>query len=334
MTIETADMRKYLTGILILFFFIGVAAWLSRSVDSPNELPVVAITQIATHPALDEVRRGIIRGLEEQGFKDGLNIKILFRNANGDPSLTLPIAQEFVRIEAAVVVPISTPSALGVAKSTKTIPIVFSGVTDPVAVGLVENLNAPGRNITGVSDQWPFEAQVKTFLEIFPNVRRIGLLYTRGDDVSKKGVDALKELSAKLDFELELSPVSAPQDVYPAAVALLRRVDGIYTGIDHLLLENMEGLVKAANEAGKPLFGGESGSVEKGAVLALSINMTEFGLLTSKLIVRVLNGTPPGAIPVHVVTDGDLVVNAKAAKRFGLDLGDLKKRGARIIESE
>lgn len=338
-------MKKYKLWIVASVIVLAVLAAVyytgsrERPVSGPapvgqKALPVVAITQIATHPALDEVRAGIIAGLKKRGYEDGKTIRIIFKNADGDPSLTLAIAQEFARSSPAVIVPISTPSSLSVAKTTKTIPVVFSGVTDPVGVGLVSNLTRPGGNITGVSDQWPYEAQVTAFLGVFPKTRRIGMLYTRGDDVSKIGVDAMTSLSKKLGFELRLSPVSQASDVYPAAVALLRNVDTIYTGIDHLLLENLDGLVKAAREARKPLFGGESGSVEKGGVLALSINMTAFGDLTAEQVAKVLGGQRPGDIPIAVVSSGDLLVNRAVAKQFGVDVAALEQAGAKFIDGK
>lgn len=322
-------------GILVATIAVTLAVGAKYLVGgSTPAMRVVAITQIATESALDEVRAGIIAGLSRRSFVDGQNIKIIFENANGDASLTLPIAQQFVRLPASVIVPISTPSALAVASSTKVIPIIFSGVSDPVGVHLVADMKRPGGNITGVSDQWPYGSQIQTFLEIFPNVKSIGMIYTRGDDVSSIGTNAVEALAPKLNFRLQVVPISAAQDVYPAAVSLLQSVDAIYTGIDHLLLENMDGLVKAAREANKPLFGGESGSVEKGAVLAVSINMSHFGDLTSELIVKVLNGANPGGLPVEVVTEGDLIVNAAAAKHFGLDIQSLKQRNAKWIGKE
>jgi putative ABC transport system substrate-binding protein len=99
-----------------------------------------------------------------------------------------------------------------------------------------------------------------------------------------------------------------------------------------LLLENLDGLIKAAREARKPLFGGESGSVEKGAVLALSINMTSFGDLTAELITKILKGQKPGDIPIAVVSTGDLLVNKDAATQFGLDTAALQREGAKIIK--
>ena len=324
-----SKIRVFLTLLLVVVTIGLTLAWTAN--NRKTELPIVAITQIATHPALDEVRQGIIDGLREKGYSDGENLKIVFKNANGDGSLTVPIAQEFIRMKPAVIVPISTPSALAIASNTRSIPIVFSGVTDPVGVGLVIDLKSPGANITGVTDEFPYEDQVKTFKKLFPEINSIGMLYTRGDDVSTVGVRAMEELSKVYEFNLRLAPVSAPQDVYPVAVSLFRRVDAIYTGIDHLLLENMDGLVKASREANKPLLGGESGSVEKGAVASVSINMTDFGKRTSELIVKVLEGAEPGSLPVEVINEGRLIVNENAATTFGLNLNELRDSGAKII---
>jgi putative ABC transport system substrate-binding protein len=158
------------------------------------------------------------------------------------------------------------------------------------------------------------------------------MLYTRGDDVSRIGVEALQNLSRSMGFRLVLRPVSSAQDIDPSAIQLFSEADAIYTGIDHLLLENMDGLTQASRETRKPLFGGESGSVEKGAVLAVTINMTEFGDITAEMAVEVLRGRAPGDIPVRTVSNGGLLVNAAAARRFGLDVERLRAGGAHIID--
>lgn len=297
-----------------------------------TNLPLVAITQIATHPALDEVRMGLVDGLAKRGWRDGETVQILFRNANGDASLTSSIAADFVKRNPAVIVPISTPSSLAVVREAGgRVPVVFSGVTDPKGVGIVESMENPGHNVTGVSDQWPFRAQVEAFMKYFPDTKKIGMLFTRGDDVSKIGVEAMTELSKSMEFELALSPVSAAPDIYPSAIKLAKNVNALYTGIDHLILENMDGLVRAANETKTPIFGGESGSVEKGAVLALSINMTQFGDLTAEVASKVLKGTAAGNIPVQVVTTGDLIANKKSATDFGLTQDRLENDGFKFI---
>ena len=324
--------RSVTAVVMVLVAIAAIWLFVFKTDKGATQRRLIGITQIATHPALDEVRIGIIKRLAERGYSNGGKVEIVFRNANGDASLTLPIAQEFVRSAVAVIVPISTPSSISVVKTTDKIPVVFSGVTDPIAAGVVKNLENPGGNVTGVSDRWPFEAQVKTFAELFPMAKRIGMLFTRGDDVSKIGVEAVQATAPKLGLELKLQAVGSALDIYPSAVALLRDVDAVFVGIDHLLLENMEALTKAANEAGKPLFGGETGSVRKGAVVALSIDMTEFGAVTGDLVADVLDGKNPGDIPIKTVSSGKLHINAEAAKRFGLDVSALRTIGAVIFE--
>lgn len=181
--------------IVALIAVAGVFIFLEKG-RSHSDTPIIAITQIASHPALDEVRQGIVNGLEARGYRDGEGIQIVFRNANGDASLTVPIAQEFVRLDPAVIVPISTPSTISVANATDTVPIIFSGVADPVGSRLVPNLiDPPGGNLSGVSDQWPFRQQVEAFFSVFPERRHIGMLFTNGDDVSRIGVEAMTLLS-------------------------------------------------------------------------------------------------------------------------------------------
>lgn len=326
-------MKKATISIFLILIAVAITVYFLRERDD-DSIPVIGISQIATHPALDAVRAGIISGLAEKGYQDGENIRILFRNANGDPSLTLPIAEDFVRRNVAVMIPISTPSTLGAARSTTSIPIVFSGVTDPVGAGLIQNLEHPEGNLTGVSDRWPFEQQIQTYLSFFPETKTIGLLYTKGDDVSQIGLDAVRELENRGNFRLITQPVSSGGDIYPVAVAMYQRVDTIYTGIDHLILENLDALARASAETGKPFFGGEPGTVEKGGVLALTIDMHEFGRITSDLVARVLEGEPISKIPVTFVSEGELLVNRKAAETFGLDLERAKEKGAKFFPED
>ena len=303
--------------------------WMSGGASGP---PLIGITQIVSHPALDAVREGTVEGLESRGYVDGDNIQIEFRNANGDPSLTLPIAQDFVRKGASVIVPITTPSALGAAKSTEDVPIVFGGVSDPVGVGLVSALDRPGGNITGTSDRWPFEQQIATYLEVLPDIGTVGMLYRPGDDVSRIAVDALRALEGELGYELVVQPVSNAGDVYRAAVSIFKEVEVVYTGLDNLVVENLESVLKAAIEAKKPVIGGDSGSVERGALMALSVNMRDLGVQTGNLVADVLEGGNPGEIPVSVVEQADLVVSARGARQLDLDLEALAARGATILE--
>jgi len=330
---EMADKKiaqRVIVVVLVVVALVILAALLR--VRGDTDQPVIGITQIATHPSLDEVRKGVLEALAERGFEDGQAIRVVFRNAQGDPSLALPIAQDFVRMPVDVIVAITTPSAMAAARSTDSIPIVFGGVTDPVGIGLVESMERPGRNITGTSDQWPFEEQFDFFHVLFPEVKRIAMLHQPGDDVSRLGVEAARRHLPTLGIELDVIHVSDSAQILPAATRALRDADAIYTGIDNLVAENLESVLRVAREADKPVFAGDMESVQRGATAAVAVSMRDLGRLTGELVVEILDGAVPGELQVRTVTSGYAVVNRHAINRFGLDEESLTDRGIRIID--
>ena len=330
MNLYRIRLKNLFLLVLVVALIVNVAAIFGCSKKS---LPIVCITQIASHPSLDEVRRGIVESLADKGYRDKDTIELIFRNANGDPSLTLPIAQDFVRKGAAVIVPISTPSALAAAKSTDRIPIVFGGVTNPLGVGLIKNLENPEGNITGTSDRWPYEKQLELFRKLLPEVKIVGMLYTAGDDVASAAIEEIKKHASKLGLSIEIRPVSNASDIYPSAVAMFRNVDAIYAGMDNLIAENLESILKAANEAGKPVLAGDAQSVERGALATWSISMYDLGQETGDMVALILQGRKPSQLPVRLVSGGKPVVNKAAAETFKLKPNLLDQLGVQLVGS-
>ena len=141
----------------------------------------VSITAIVEHPALDDVRKGVIDELAEQGFKDGDNLRVNFQSAQGNTATAGQIAKQFVADESDVIVAIGTPSAQSVAAATSTIPLVFSAVTDPIEAKLVSKLDGSGTNVTGGSDALPYEPQIDLMRQIIPSLKNVGYVYSPGE---------------------------------------------------------------------------------------------------------------------------------------------------------
>ena len=115
----------------------------------------VAVTAIVEHPSLDAVRDGIRDRLVELGYVEGETLDFVYESAQGSPAIAAQVARQFVGDAPDVIVPISTPSAQAVVAATAEIPVVFTAVTDPLAAGLVADLDASGGNVTGLSDMIP-----------------------------------------------------------------------------------------------------------------------------------------------------------------------------------
>jgi len=149
------------------------------------------------------------------------------------------------------------------------------------------------------------------------------MLYSPGDSVSIMAIDAVRRIAKSRGYELILQPVSNAGDIYRSAVPLLRRVDAVYTGMDHLVVENLDALLKAASEAGRPVLAGDEGSVERGALAATAVSMFDLGVATGRMTARVLRGAKPGEMAVEVLSTGTPVVNRTTAARFGIDLAPI-----------
>ena len=171
-----------------------------------------------------------------------------------------------------MIVGIATPSAQALVAATKSIPIVFSTVTDPVGAHLTPSWEASGTNVTGVSDMLALDKQIELIKKVVPGAKRIGMVYNPGEANSVVVVKELKELLPKMG--LSLVEASAPRsvDVSSAARSLVGKVDAIYTNTDNNVVSAYEALVKVGNDAKIPLIASDTDSVKRGAIAALGIN--------------------------------------------------------------
>ena len=155
---------------LIMIYLVGTFIYekindsSTESAEKTTKTTVVGVLQYVSHPALDEIYRGIKDGLKQSGLEEGKNLEIKFQNGQADQSKLATMSQQLVQADPDVLVGIATPAAQSLANVTTKIPLVLGAVTDPVGAGLVKSLDKPGGNITGVSDQPPVEAVSYTHL--------------------------------------------------------------------------------------------------------------------------------------------------------------------------
>ncbi|MFT4414020.1 ABC transporter substrate-binding protein [Fredinandcohnia humi] len=307
------------------------------SKDSGNkEQYVVGITQYAPHTSLDAATEGFKKALEDEGFKEGENLKIDFQNAQGEQSNTQTIAQNFVGDKVDLIFANATPSAMAALNVTKDIPIIFTSVTDPVGAGLVEAFDKPGNNITGTTDNHP-EATSTTINFITKEVgaKKIGVIYNSGEQNSVVQVEQVKELAEKDGAELVEVSVSNTSEVKQAAESLVDRVDAIYIPTDNTAVQALDAIISVANSKKIPLFVGELDSMKAGAVAASGFDYFDLGYQSGLMAAKILNGEKkPSEIPVELPDSLQLVINKKAAEAQGLELKAEWEEIAEIYEGE
>ena len=293
----------------------------------------VAVTAIVDHPALDAVRDGVQAALKAEGFESGKNLKWQYQSAQGNTGTAAQIARKFVGDKPDAIVAIATPSAQAVVASTKTVPVVFSAVTDPVAAKLVPNWEPSKTNVTGVSDLLALDKQMDLVKKVVPAAKRIGMVYNPGEANSVVVVKELQKLLPTLGMTLVEAAAPRSVDVSSAARSLIGKVDVIYTSTDNNVVSAYEALVKVGQDAKIPLVASDTDSVKRGAVAAYGINYRDLGEQTGRMVARILKGEAPGAIKPEVSTKMELFVNPGAAEKQGIKLSDaLIKSATEVVK--
>ena len=278
----------------------------------------VAVTAIVDHPALDAARKGIEDELKAAGFEAGKQIKYQYQSAQGNPATAAQIARKFVGDAPDVIVAIATPSAQAAVAATRSIPVVFTAVTDPVAAKLVPGWSASKTNVTGVSDKLALAPQIELIGKVKPGAKRIGMVYSPGEVNSVVVARELKAELAKRGMSLVEAPAPRTVDVAPAAKSLIGKVDAIYTSTDNNVVSTYESLVAVAQQAKLPLVAADTDSVKRGAIAALGQNYYDIGRQTGKLVVRILKGEKAGAIAPQLGEKLSLSLNPAAAQKQGV----------------
>ncbi|QSA19537.1 ABC transporter substrate-binding protein, partial [Vibrio furnissii] len=215
----------------------------------------VAVSQIVEHPALDATRQGLLDGLKAKGYEEGKNLEFDFKTAQGNPAIAVQIARQFVGENPDVLVGIATPTAQALVAATKSIPVVFTAVTDPVGAKLVKKMEQPGKNVTGLSDLSPVEQHVELIKELMPNAKSIGVVYNPGEANAVSLMELLKVSAKKNGLQLVEATALKSADVQSATQAIAAKSDIIYALIDNTVASAIEGMIVAANQAKTPVFG-------------------------------------------------------------------------------
>lgn len=310
--------RKKLSAVIA-----GLVLALSISACSGSKQKV-GIIQFADHPSLDNCRTGFVEGLKEEGFVDGENIEIEYQSAQADTKITSQIAQTYASSGTKLVCGIATPAAQAAyaACFEKNIPVIFNAVSDPVAAKLAKSKTETMDNITGVSDEFPVEAQLKLIREVLPEAKKIGILYTTSEANSVSTLETYKELAGKYGFEIVDKGIGKQAEVANAADVLLNDVDCISNMTDNTVVSALAVVLEKANAKNIPVFGSEEEQVANGCIASAGLDYVQLGKAAGKMAARVLKGEDINKIPYETIENPVITVNKTAAEKLGITFSE------------
>lgn len=280
----------------------------------------VGIVQIVEHPALDAARQGFLETLKTNGYEEGKNLTVEYQSAQGDQSILQSITQKFASEKLDLVLAIATPSAQSMARASKDIPILITAVTDPVAAGLADSMEKPGKNVTGTTDMNPLKEQFDLLKTVVPNAKKVGVLYNAGEDNSQVQVKMAETVASKAGLELVKATVATTSDVLQAAQSLVGKVDAIYVPTDNTVVSAADSVIQVANKNKIPVISGESSVVDKGGLGTIGINYKKLGAQTGDMALKVLKGQKPQDMPIESQKEFDTVFNKATLELLGIKL--------------
>ncbi len=298
------------------------------------ELPVdIGIIQLADLPAFDASREGFVAALAEAGYKEGENIEIEFQNAQNYPDNLKVISQKFVNDGKDIVLAVSTPAAQAMADETKDIPIIFAAVTDPVKSQLVAANEAPGANVSGVSDLTPVKAQIELLKKLLPDAHKISILYCSGEDNSRIQAETAKGAAEALGLTAELKTASTENDIKAVAQSVVGACDAVYIPTDNLFSSNMSVVSEVLDPANIPVIVGEKGMVEGGGLASVTIDYNELGRRAGSMAAQIIEGADISSMPVQYPDDTNVVINEDAAAELGITIPEDISSSAEMVTS-
>lgn len=315
-------MRKIIVTLLAIGLFLLAACGSDNtdaegSANADGDVYKIGATQIVEHPSLDAAFEGFQEALEDAG----LNVEYDFQSAQNDQNNVKPISDGFVADGVDLIFANSTPSALGALQATTEIPIVFTSVTDAVDAKLVDSMDEPGGNATGVVDLHPegIQSTVQFISEYFPNAT-VGMVYNAGEQNSVTQVDTVKEAAEGTGVTIVERTVANTSEVQQATVSLVEDVDVLYIITDNTVVSALDSVIGVANDHDIPLVVGEPDSLAKGGFATFGIDYKTIGYRSGEIAAEILTGEKtPSEIPVEFPPEIQLFINKAGAEEQGVE---------------
>jgi putative ABC transport system substrate-binding protein len=263
------------------------------------------------------------QGLEREGWSLGQDLRIEYRHAEGDSARMEAFAKELVELKPDCIVGHSTPVVTALMHATRTIPIVFVSVSDPIGSGFVASMARPGGNITGFTILQASIAgkYVSMLKDMVPQLARVALMYNP-NSVPDSGTffsGAFMEAAAKYKVRPIIAQVHDPTEIENTITKLGGETgSGVALVPDNFTTVHRELIISLAAQFRIPAVYPYRYFAEAGGLLSYGVDAVDLFRRASAYVSRILRGVDPADLPVQAPTKFELVINRKTAKAFGL----------------
>jgi putative ABC transport system substrate-binding protein len=318
----------------------GAAAWpLAARAEQPDRVRRLALlTPYAESDPEGQARLAALReGLQKLGWAEGRNIRIDNRWGALDAESMQRFAKELVAQQPDLILTQSTPTTAAIQQQTRTIPVLFVQVIDPVGQGIVASMARPGGNTTGFTNFEPTLAGkwLELLTEIAPRVARVAFLFNpETAPFAETFLSPLRAAASSLRVEAIAAPVHDASEIEPVVAAHARTPNGgLVVAPDTFLHVHRAEVISLAARYRLPTIYPFRFYTELGGLLSYGNDPLDNFHRAASYVDRILRGEKPSELPVQLPVKFELVINLKTAKALGLDVPSfLQQRADEVIE--
>ncbi len=319
----------------------AIASPLTSRAQQPDQMRLIGVLMAyAQSDGTAQSWLAAFRGaLAKLGWTEGSNLRIELRWSADNADRMRALAKELVELRPNAIFGVTTPVVGALARETKTIPIVFAGVSDPIRSGFAANLAQPGGNITGFMSNDPAGTLggkwVQLLKQIAPRTVRIGLLFNPATAVSLQySLPSIQAAAFSFAIQVNATPVHTKDEIESVIAAQTRDPGGGLIAMPDVFNDvNRELIVALAARYSVPAVYFNRFFSEPGGLISYGDVRSEQFRLAAAYIDRIHKGEKPADLPLQVPTKFELIINLKAAKALGLTVPQsLLQRADEVIE--
>jgi putative ABC transport system substrate-binding protein len=317
----------------------GAAAWpIAARAQQGERVRVIGVLMQSEENDPEGKRRhsAFTQALADLGWTDGRNVRMDVRWGAADNNRIRALAQELVGLPPDIILAWGTPATVALQRETRTIPIVFASVTDPVANGIVARLDDPTGNITGFAS---YEATLggkwlELLSEIAPGLKRAAIMFNPDTAPVSAHMPSLETAARSLKVAPIITPVHFDAEIETAIIALGRDPGGGLVVITEVFTNaHRASIISAAARNNVPAVYGFSYLAREGGLLSYGVDGVDLFHRAATYVDRILRGAKPGDLPVQFPAKFEMVINLKTAKALGLVVPPLMlARADEVIE--
>ncbi len=312
-------MKKLISLVLAAIMALSLVACGSgnKDKDTGDKTYKVGVVQLVQHEALDAATKGFTDALKEAL---GDKVEVVEKNASGDSINCSTIVNGFISDKVDLIMANATPALQAAASATSTIPILGTSVTDyATALEIADWTGTVGGNISGTSDLAPLDKQAAMLQELFPNAKKVGMLFCSSEPNSKYQVDEVTKLLSAAGITCTEYTFTDSNDVSSVTQKACDDSDVLYIPTDNTAASNTEAIANVVLAAGTPVIAGEAGICKGCGVATLSIDYYELGKITGQMAAKILTGEADiSTMPVEFAPTATKQANMANCEKLGI----------------